>query len=554
MSCSKILYKRRVVELTGEDLEDNKDDYGEFRAQMKRLHRKKISQVHPNQRKAAADVIHKFTNNPELLMILAVGKTQSGKTGVMYSIIQEYTTPDVSGYVPVKNVYIITGLSSNEWKEQTMKRIPGIIRGNVYHRPELSKFMEDIKDKTNILVLIDEVQIACKKSQTISKDFETCGLLNKQFLMDNDIKIVEFSATPNGTLKDSKLWGENSEIVKIEPGANYKSCIDLNNENRVYQCKNLCDSPDVLDTIRDIQNKIETYDTCRYHFIRTKVGFEQVRTVENFKQVFGDSVTYIHHDCKNEDTLDKYLDETSKGFVGKPKKHAFIFLKEMARCAKTYKKKYIGIWYERCVNKFNDDIVIQGLLGRATGYDDNGDSIIYTNISSIERYEELWESDFSDKVEWSSNSTTYSQKKGITKSKKTFNSEITQGGLYSEDEEEDVTYVKTDIYHKSDDESLEEFWNKYRTKSARQQFKDSNRDENGFFKTSTSKVKKSYLLSEIEEEVSQWTGCAGFCVTKCLDDYKQDDRIQSRIYVCYRSFDEGMQSNPSLYIRHLYKK
>ena len=548
-----MLYKRQLVELMGDELEDNKDDYCEFRAQMKRLHRKKISQVFPNQKKAASDVIHKFTSNLELLMILAVGKTQSGKTGVMYSIIQEYTTPDVEGYVPVKNVYIITGLSSNEWKKQTKKRIPGILQENVYHRPELDKFMEEIKNKKNVLVLIDEVQIACKKSQTISKDFETCGLLNKQFLMDNDIKIVEFSATPNGTLRDSELWGENSTIVKIEPGRNYKSCIDLYNENRVFDCNPLCDSPDAIENIKEIQQFMETFDDNRYHFIRTKVGEEQEETVTNFRKVFGDSVDYIYHDCKNEDTLDKYLDEDAKDFTGKPEKHTIIFLKEMARCAKTYKKKYIGIWYERCVNKFNDDIVIQGLLGRATGYDDNGDSIIFTNVSSIKRYKDLWDSDFSDEIEWSSNSTSYSQKKGITKSKETFNAGVNDGGLSPEDDHED-TYVETEIHDIQEGQSLEDFWKKNRTKGARQQFKQDNKDEDGFFKSSTTKVKKSYLLSEIQQEVSGWKGFAGFGVSKRIDEYKQDEKIQSRLYVCYRSFEEGMQDKPTIFIRHLYKK
>lgn len=429
MSLSKILLKRELVKLMGEEFHDNKDDYDEFKVQMNRLARKKISQVFANQNKASSDIIYKFTSNLKLLMILAVGKTQSGKTGVMYSIIQEYTNPDCEEYVPVKNVYIITGHSSNEWKEQTKERIPEIIRENVYHRQELKKFMESIRGKKNILVLMDEIQIACKKNQSIAKCFKDCGLLDKQFLMENDVKLVEFSATPNGTLKDSELWGENSSIVKIEPGLNYKGCIDLRNEDRIRQCKNLCDGPNVLENIKEIQEELEGFYTYRYHFIRTKVGVEQDKTVTNFKNVFGDSVGYIYHDCKNENLLDKYLDEKSSYFIGSPTKHHFIFIKEMARCAKTYKKKYVGLWYERCVKDFNDDIVIQGLLGRATGYDDNGDSIIFTNEESIERYQQLWDKDFSDDVEWLSNSTTYSEKRKKTKSKKTFNACVTDGDI-----------------------------------------------------------------------------------------------------------------------------
>ena len=314
-----MLSTRTITNLSEIECEDNEDDFGIFRAQMKPLHRKKISQVFPNQRKASSDIIHKFTRDLRLLMIVAVGKTQSGKTGVMYSIIQEYTMPDVIGYVPVKNVYIITGLSSNDWKNQTKKRIPGILQENIYHRPELKKFMESIRNKKNILVLIDEVQIACGNKQTISKEFTSCGLLDKQFLMENDVKIVEFSATPNGTLQDSKLWESNSTIVKIDPGRGYTGCIELINEQntgystsslfqeewdegymmtpRVRQCQDLCESPNAIKNVMEIQTTINLqYTVPKYHFIRTRTGDFQNSVKSNFDRVFGDEVDYIYHD------------------------------------------------------------------------------------------------------------------------------------------------------------------------------------------------------------------------------------------------------------------
>lgn len=458
-----MLYKRMIYKLEGKQLKENICYWKILIQQIQLLAINDIapSIVYENQRKAARDIIFEFVNNPKLLMTMAIGKTQSGKTGVMYACIQEYTSPKhTNNCVPVKNVYIITGYSSNEWKEQTKKRIPEIIRENVYHRQELKKFMESIRGKKNILVLMDEIQIACKNNQSIAKCFKECGLLDKQFLMENDIKLVEFSATPNGTLKDSELWGENSSIVKIYPGLNYKGCIDLRNKDRIRQCKNLCDSPDVLENIKEIQEELEGFYTFRYHFIRTKVGEEQDKTVTNFKNIFGDDVGYIYHDCKNENLLDKYLDEKSPDFVGSPTKHHFIFIKEMARCAKTYKKKYVGLWYERCVKNFNDDIVIQGLLGRATGYDDNGDSIIFTNEESIERYQQLWDKDFSDDVEWLSNSTTYSKK---TKSKKTFNACITNGDIpiLTEEEYLDVEMYDNESKGYTDFEELKEKMKEY---------------------------------------------------------------------------------------------
>jgi hypothetical protein len=52
----------------------------------------------------------------------------------------------------------------------------------------------------------------------------------------------------------------------------------------------------------------------------------------------------------------------------KPTKHTFIFIKDTLRCAVTIPKDYIGILYDRFTNVPNESSVIQGLLGRATGF------------------------------------------------------------------------------------------------------------------------------------------------------------------------------------------
>ena len=139
----------------------------------------------------------------------------------------------------------------------------------------------------------------------------------------------------------------------------------------------------------------------------------------------------------------------------KPEKHTFIFLKEMARCAKTFKKEHIGIWYERRAAQMMDDVVVQGLLGRATGYDDNGDSIIFTDINSVDRYIDLFDSNFSKECPWRSNSTK-STSIGVT-STGTFNGLVSEQEPYVEREpiiqkfktqEEMIDFFKTNIKDK----------------------------------------------------------------------------------------------------------
>ena len=67
---------------------------------------------------------------------------------------------------------------------------------------------------------------------------------------------------------------------------------------------------------------------------------------------------------------------------------------------------------------------MQGSFGRLTGYDDNGDSICYTNISSLENYIKLWDNDmvYKEGIVWNTKTTQYDKNDNITYSKGTFNS------------------------------------------------------------------------------------------------------------------------------------
>ena len=133
-------------------------------------------------------------------MVLA--KTQSGKTGSMCATIKKLLE-ETTLVIPIENIYIITGLSSVEWKEQTKERIPESIQRRVYHRCELpTTFSDEIKTKSNTLIIMDEIQVACKKNQTIFKSFDSAGLLNIEKLYNDDIKILKFTATPDGTIYD----------------------------------------------------------------------------------------------------------------------------------------------------------------------------------------------------------------------------------------------------------------------------------------------------------------------------------------------------------------
>ena len=435
-----------------------------FRSQCRRLSRCGVSRIYPNQ-KAAADKVYETFEDRGVLVTLALGLTQSGKTGAILACIERFTRlKDDELPVPFDNIYVITGLSSKEWKKQTRERMPVMERSGVeglkiLHRPDLKTLESELKGKQNVLILIDEVQIACGEEQTVSKEFEKAGLLNKEFMYENDIKIVEFSATPNGNLHDLKS-GDHSRKVIVQPGDGYVGAIDFKNSDRLRETTPLSgphtDNEVLLRLQHDVSDFCDEgkmrarYPHCeyfgpRYHLVRTKTGGNQDRDIETLKDRFS-GCEFLKYDMEHlSEVDDKGVTEMDRMLRVPPARHTFICLKEKARCAKTFNKEFIGVWFERAACKMGDDVVTQGLLGRATGYDDNGVSLVYTSVRSVEKFQILWDSEFEANVDWVSNSTR--SEGGEDVSKGTYNGIMS---CVKSSRRKDIDYTKFDYENKSD--------------------------------------------------------------------------------------------------------
>ena len=383
--------------------------------------------IHDNQSETAYQIVGKFTDK-KIINQMVIGQTQSGKTGCMLATIQAYLSSD--NMIPIENVFVITGLSSVDWKVQTIARFPQSMEERIFHRSDLrDKFVTQVLETSNILIIMDEIHIASKKDQSIFKAFQDAGLLSLENMFREDIKIVEFSATPNGTIYDLMEWKSHSSLVLSHPGDGYVSSKLLLEERKVKEFKDLCGrmgeevDKEILENIKEIEVDIEEHfsDKGYYHFIRTKSSAGQEQTLRNFRIIF-ENAEFIIYDQKSE------IKDINDILVNEPEKQTFIFVKEMLRCAKTLEKEHIGIMYDRYSKRPDDSVIIQGFVGRLTGYDYNQKSICYTHIPTIEKYSQLWDTNFEDtKVEWQSHSTTF--KNGILSGKNTFNSVHNIDGL-----------------------------------------------------------------------------------------------------------------------------
>jgi hypothetical protein len=494
------LYERVLREYSEDELDDINIKKRGFTADCelfeKVLKREKMVPL-SNEQQIMANKICCALNDKRVINVLGISPPQSGKTACMYATIKTYVN---NNNIPIEHVYIITGLSSRDWVEQTKKRFPAGLTENIHHRNDLTVFNQQIAGKHNVLIIMDEVQVAAGDKQTLHKIFESLGFLDKTTLYERDIKIVEFTATPDGTIYDLMKWEDASRIIVADISKRYTSSYDLLNWSyvssdkislikgsieslekeikkekteiekrildlkketieyakknkhdilkkliegfkllktkmeiltesltnsvrnkdgvRVKQFRDLwgCDESgdmerDTLDAIQEVKVDIDNYSEARYHIFRTPTG--NSTAIENFKEQFpSDTYEFVDYDSFSKEEFNKHVGKISDNIdinnllKIKPQKHTIIFVKEMLRCAKTTHHRYLGVSYERCVKTVNDTVIIQGILGRGNGYDDNGDSIYYTNIETIEKYKTLIDTEFKARdVIWNSNTT-----------------------------------------------------------------------------------------------------------------------------------------------------
>lgn len=288
----------------------------------------------PNQIDFGQRIVHALDDHHT---VLAFAHTQCGKTGSMLAAIH-------LSLIPHNRVFIITGLSSIDWLVQTRKRIP---IHNIFHRNTLHLFLKRVATIHNPLILIDECHIASKPGQIIHTISSSLNHLSPHFVL--------VSATPHWKRFKPLPIGTAIRVMKDPPG--YVSVDYFTQSGHLLPCKNISNHPDSFHHIREIIPFLSThFIDPAYHIIRTPRNELHQLTISNFKEVFKDS-NYVFLSMPNLSILNT-----------KPDFHTFIFIKDTLRCAVTIPKLYIGILYERFTHFPNRASIIQGLLGRATGF------------------------------------------------------------------------------------------------------------------------------------------------------------------------------------------
>lgn len=372
-------------------------------------------QIFQNQKEFGENMCRAFLDL-SIFAVMAVAPTQSGKTGSMISACLQMCKHPQIQQDPEK-VFVLTGHSSKDWVLQTKKRFPDVVGVNVYHRNTLDKFVQHVvnlgEHKRNILIFIDEVQYASMPRQCLYRVFQKCGFLNLSEIYTKNIKLVFVSATPDGIMVDMGKWSHGCKTIFMTPGESYVSVEKLQSQGQLCHYGELWDRFDSMteDNIRDVFETIDAEygENHRYHIIRTARGIKHKMTIENFEECSKIRQRNVEYKFVSESNSKIHM---LKMLEKKPRIHTFIFIKDKLRCAQTIHKEYIGIMYERYTETPNDSTIIQGLVGRMTGYHDNFDAIIYTNLRTVDKYikmQESWMNGYGNDrtpILWKSNSTT----------------------------------------------------------------------------------------------------------------------------------------------------
>lgn len=410
-----------------------KNERNEFNLEFESSQTVSDSKIFSHQTKTAKKILDDLSKL-NIINLMFLNKTQTGKTGTMIKLIHLYIN---MFDIPIENIAVITGLSSKDWKKQNIDRFPKKLHDNIYHRNDLSKkFTNKFKGKRNVLILIDEVQIASKKNQTIYKVFKELGYLDIDYLYDNDIKIVEITATPNGLLYDLLNWEYGSSKIIGSSGIGYVGLEELFNHDKIKQSKDLSGwnknmtkfDDNVFDNVTELVLSMRYLLKPRYHLIRVPCGDRSFEVRKNINKIIDDYELNKYFDKSFEYDQYSEYDIRDKMMIP-PKKHTIIYVKEKLRCSITIPKTYLGVVYERMPSTVDDGVMNQSLAARCTGYYDPDISvsdiniIIYTNILSIKKWIELWKSNFdSTDINWKSPTTKFSGK--LDSKKNTFNHEI----------------------------------------------------------------------------------------------------------------------------------
>lgn len=348
--------------------------------------------IFDNQKIDANNIVSEFYNNNRRIISITK-KTKIGMDGLMIEIAKLMTThSDDLFIVNPLNVRIITGMSNAGWEKDMKEKSPNCFKDKIFHHGKLGK--ADLNNLENALIIIDEIDTGDKEFQVLHNTLKSADVLNIAYMEQKNIRFVIASATMIKALYELYKWGELHYLYKMTIPSNYIGHIDFLNKGIIKDFY-------AINTIQKANEWIET-DIINNYGLDFRV---------HIARVTNKTVTIIETACmnkniifKNHTSTDRLIeDEINELFKEPLNKHIVLCVKGFFRRANLIPNKWklrIGATHEYYTKKVDNNVQIQGLPGRMTGYwKDIIDSGYKTgphrtSIKAIQEYERVFNDPF----------------------------------------------------------------------------------------------------------------------------------------------------------------
>ena len=348
--------------------------------------------IFPNQMEDANNIVDKFYKNNNRVISIQK-KTKVGADGLMIEIAKLLTTHiDDKFVVNPSNVRIITGMSNACWEKDMIDKAPKCFNDKIFHHGKLSR--SDLTKLQNGLIIIDEIDTGDKEYQVLHTTLKEAGVLDVEHMKKHNNRFVFISATMIKELYDLYRWGELHELYKMTIPASYighKDFLDKKIVKEFYPM-NTKDKAE-----KWVQEDIIYHYGSDYRVHLVRVSGKIVDVVQN--ACIRKGVMFRNHT-----STDRLSEEEIKEFFREPlTQHIVLGVKGFFRRANLIPNRWklrIGATHELYTKKVDNNVQIQGLTGRMTGYwrdmIDKGHKTgpHRTSIKAIDEYEATYTDPF----------------------------------------------------------------------------------------------------------------------------------------------------------------
>lgn len=361
--------------------------------------------IFPNQKEDAIKICNTFYETPTRVTSI-VKRTKVGMDGLMIEIAKNMTThPDDNFAVHRNNIFFITAMSNVSWEHDMKDKIPSCFKDNVYHHGKLQRLKTKLRNIKDAIIINDEIDSGDKVDQKLHIILKESGILDMNYMEENNIRFVFVSATMINELRDLYKWGNKHHTHYMTIPDNYIGHKDFLELEIIQEFYPIDDDEMAEKWVQEdiIQNYGLDY---RVHIVRTD---------EKNKDFIFNACIRNNIEFRNHTSDDRISYEELSDIFNNISKHLVIAVKGFYRRANLIPnewKKKIGATHERYTRKHDTNVQVQGLPGRMSGYwkqdilNGHKTGPHRTSIDAINEYEEFYKNPFG-KIKYS---TTGSKK------------------------------------------------------------------------------------------------------------------------------------------------